>query len=209
MNNIIESYMSAYNSYHGVYPTIAKKGAWIYINGDGSALRLKDLPEMAKRLRDKKKELELELELNELELDIPHRKKKQWEKEIGEDLIHLFLEKISELCSNSPSGMERFLKDFITSGYESFQDNIDQAETIVNLEQNNIEQAETIFNLEEENNNLKGYISDIKKIMREIKNENSALRENSVLFTMDDIDSLPIKQNNDIPYWSSDDDIPF
>jgi len=206
MNNIIESYMSAYNSYHGVYPTIAKKGAWIYINGDGNALRLKALPEMAKRLRDKKKEDPHKLNRNILP------KKKQWEKEIGEDLIHLFLEKISELCSNSPSGMERFLKDFITSGYESFQDNIDQAETIVNLERIVNEQENEIDNLKAEIGSITRYILDIKKIMREIKNENSALRENSVLFTMDDIDS-PQKD------WDlsscigdpgpSDDDIPF
>ena len=50
----IEGYKRAYHDIHGEYPTVTRKGSWIYINDNPTAHRSSKIDEFTKNLKDRK-----------------------------------------------------------------------------------------------------------------------------------------------------------
>jgi hypothetical protein len=131
-------------------------------------------------------------------------KKELWTSYINETSIKIFLNKLFEKCGNSPFEMQKWLDDFglddisiknFSVEYdELMHQNEELADKICDLT-NDIEIKEIVISeLRIKNNTLrdeydefrKRNLSEVKKLKKVLKE----LRDNSVLFTMKDIEYL-------------------
>lgn len=213
----IKAYNQAYLTYHGEWPDIKRNGAWLNINNSACSIRSSDLPAMTLELIEmtiKKRQEEEKLKL--IRETKNHNPK--W-KEISEETISLFLNKLFEKCDNSTYKMERCMmnlacNNLISDGLEPECD-CEDCEIIENLENDLQEKTNylstIIEELEEEKRELKEECDELKEECDELKKENKTLiqerdhlKKNSILFSMEYFKPMP-----DIPTYEDDDEIPF
>lgn len=221
----IKAYNQAYLTYHGEWPDIKRNGAWLNINNSACSIRSSDLPAMTLELIEmtiKKRQEEEKLKL--IRETKNHNPK--W-KEISEETISLFLNKLFEKCDNSTYKMERCMmnlacNNLISDGLEPECD-CEDCEIIENLENDLQEKTNylstIIEELEEEKRELKEECDEIKEDIINLTQENKMLieknkhlKDNSILFSMEDFSSNPLKDAFDpdpIEYIDNDDEIPF
>jgi len=221
----IEAYEQAYLSCHGKLPYIRQNGAWIKINNSHSSFRSSDLPAMTLRLIEMTVKKKQEKEKQKLIQETKNRDPK-W-KEISDETISLFLNKLFEKCDHSTYKMERCMmnlacNNLISDGLEPECD-CEDCEIIKNLEKDLKEETNYLSNiinelevekreLKEERDELKEDIINLTQENKMLIEKNKHLKDNSVLFSMEDFSSNPLKDAFDpdpIEYIDNDDEIPF
>ena len=211
---IINRYNRLYYKIYKTWPVIVKNRSWVYINDEPKALRLNQM--------DKKSDF-LQARIEErknIPLKESTRIKRNWRNNLSNDIINLFLDELLRKCGFSLFKTERFMQNFICGGdLSDCKINTDADEFICDPENCDAltEAFERIESIEEEcealketNNELKNTLIESEesiKVLIEDLDENrkkyKELKKNSVLFSMDDIDTPPIE------YVHEDDDIPF
>jgi hypothetical protein len=214
----IEDYKKAYYDYHGAWPLIRKHGAWLKINQSHTSFRSSDLPAMTLRLMEmtiKKKRKEKEdQKIRELKIRTP-----KW-KELPEETINLFMNKLYEDCENSLYKMERCMlnlacNNFKSDGLEEERD-CDECDVIDSLEREMQDHyqylQEQMEEIERKNKELKEDNINLTQENQMLIKKNKHLKENSVLFSMEDFNfksTMNDFEPDPIEYIDDDDEIPF
>lgn len=197
-NEKIRRYCDAYYDLHGSYPSIKKSGSWLYINNSMSAIRASELIPRTQRLIEMKRDRQRKTQIKKREdywyvdepitITIPKTNNKPWEGYIKEDLIDMFLYKIFENCENSIYEMEQCMKDFTYSNTSrgdlyKFGGITEEIKKLRSEYEKRIE-----YMMLKHERELKDKIIENLKLSNKIRK----LRENSVLFTMEDLDAINI-----------------
>jgi hypothetical protein len=236
----IEEYKEAYFKYHGKYPDVRKVGAWIKIDGNPMSFRSSNLPDMAnnlldmaerKGIKEKKDVWETEKKPSKGHYLLPRNE--TWGLYLREDSIRLFLEKLFEKCGNSPFEMQTWLDNFALTDMRISTDNDvwddyvyckEENEKIIakalRLEYEVEKQKALVSHLKLKNKSMRKDYIDFRKHhlheMKELRKRIKHLEENSVFFSMEDMEETELgkKRSREEYKWKVDvsydnDDIPF
>lgn len=164
----LELYKNLYEKINKRVPIITKNGPWMKLTDDNTVInfRTKDLPEMIVNLMGKMKDVISSLTDNNIF-------GRQWIEYINSDLIYMLLDKIFEECGNSEYGMELYLKDAVLGNKIFNEDCLVLEEEVEKL-------RDRVEELERANKILNKTVKQRDKYIKRLK-------ENSVVFTMDDI----------------------
>ncbi len=190
----IDMYRDVYFQYYGIHPIIVKNGAWITINDDPNKnYRAKDLLKMSW------------FYLAKIQDD---RKNRNW-KQVNQNIINMFLDRLFIACHNSAYEMEACLNDFGLSG--EVTKGLDELWTDSNgVEPKHCDEDDCdllhelkvqILNLEEEVENIQRKKRKAIDNKKEMESDNKELKEGiaqkemeikniksrSVFFSMDDL----------------------
>jgi len=219
-DDVIKKYKTLHAKLYDDIPNVRKNGAWVYVGDLNLAYRKKDLIRTIEIYEERLEERE--------NIQTQYISKRKWQKDIPNHLITMFLDELYSRCKSSHS-MELFMKDFacgeeiIDLRYNEDEDDLCNAEECgVIVEANNeLEKLDSKYqNLKESYENLEekydsiledlNYSKEVIRIIRsecdEWKEKYKRLKENSVLFSMEDLDKEEMKV---MEYPDIDDDIPF
>lgn len=219
-DDVIKKYKTLHVKLYDDIPNVRKNGAWIYVGDLGIAYRKKDLIRTIEIYEARLEERE--------NIQTEYISKRKWQKDIPNHLITMFLDELYSRCKSSHS-MELFMKDFacgeevLDLRYNEDEDDLCNAEecSIVAEVYDEIEKLdfkyqnlkESYEELKDKNDSILEDLNDAKGTIIEQKNEYNKwkgkykrLKENSILFSMEDLDKEGFKV---VEYPDIDDEIPF
>lgn len=209
---IINRYNRAFVKLHDRSPYIKKRGAWIYVD-DSSALRIKDLRRMTEVLEARIEEREnIHQETTDRDFfTTEYLKKRKWQEQISNNITMMFLDELYNRCGSS-FNMERFMRNFSCGDDISslkFNEDDDESETYRDYIYEIEELQEECYHLKKEYDKIEKKLKISEKISEinlktkdEWKEKYEELKRNSVLFSMEELNSVQME-------FTPDDDIPF
>ena len=202
----IAAYIKVYFSVEGKIPKAIKAGAWIHIaTEDGvKTVRKKDIPKMILELQ--KKDLERKPHVDDYFMIDG-----SWYR-IKKDIVNQFFERLYENCNHSVLKMEECLMDYALSNSltyglnpnnnDGFRDNCDGCDKLYDANYEAEDLSVKVEDLEKENQQLSNELDSLTNISVQRENhwkkEVDRLKEESVLFSMDDFEFEEFEPEEDI-----------
>jgi len=193
----IDRYKRAYYEYHGHLPDIIENHGWIRIGGIlSTSYRPKEIIKMADNLIKRIREGKRHQQKNEgfvwvVDDDEIIKSKAQeingnWKEFIKKDLFELFMDRLFKECDENIYDMERIMKDYALGGSTFFknEEELQELNRIIDRLKKEI-LSNKLISLE--NAKLNDMNRKLKIINDNLNTDIKNIKNNSVIFTMDDI----------------------